>query len=117
MREVKCDSGRANGVRYRKDVIRIDSRVGADVRKAGHSFSKRLADLYQCVIADPANNGVSFRTTSDASESKLRPAISRPIAVINFMTERERQDLFVFDHLNGAHLIKESRNSYAKRSV
>jgi hypothetical protein len=35
-------------------------RVGADGRKVGHSFSKGLVALYQRVVADPTNSGVSL---------------------------------------------------------
>ena len=43
------------------------ARVGADGRKVGHSFSKGVVDLYQGVIADPTNSGVSLRPSSVTS--------------------------------------------------
>ena len=52
----------------------IVGRVGADGGKVGRSLSKGLGDLYQRVIADPTNSGVSFSANSADSDTKLGPA-------------------------------------------
>jgi hypothetical protein len=40
-------------------------------QRIGHSLSKELVDLYQRVIADPTNSGVSLSTAFGDSDTKL----------------------------------------------
>ena len=59
---------------HAKDAGRIGSRASADGEKVEHSFSKGGVDLYQRVIADPANSGVSVSTNPGYTNSKFKPA-------------------------------------------